>query len=280
MIEVGIDGSSEFSLVGLVVKLKHLSVVFLVDFVCRLFALVVVTLTRNHFDLVVQQPHSYDLFLQLKFKVSFLELLRFCQLRNENIHRVGILIQFEHSLVQLSPHRDQRSLFLALFIFILQSLQQYHSPSDFFLTHHHQGLFFIFCLNLAHRHANYGFNLNQAVLRLIVEGEFHGGAVGFAVEKIFPAIEAEVGKRDGCGGLNGVGGEEVEISHHALLIGKQDHFHVVAGGQFEYDVPLSFLLFSQFVGDSHQMRKFMFDEGLSFLVIGSEVEALSIGLGE
>lgn len=63
MIKVSINSSSKLGLISLIVKLKHFSVIFFNVAISSLRVIILVIVTVDHLDLVVQQPHGCNLLL-------------------------------------------------------------------------------------------------------------------------------------------------------------------------------------------------------------------------
>lgn len=152
MVQIGIDSVAELGLVGLVVKFKRLSVVFFCDSIPYFGVIVIVALVVDHLDLIVHQPHGTDLLLQLEFHVSILEVLGFCQLRNEDIDRIWILIELEHPIVQFFLFLKQRRLLIWLIAqrCFFGALAQHHFPAHFFLGCYDHGRLLFLALRLPH----------------------------------------------------------------------------------------------------------------------------------
>ena len=102
MVEVCVDGGSQLCLIALVIELEQLSLVIALAAPRSICVVALCALSIHHLDLVFEQPHGLDLVLELKPLALLVQLLRLCQIREENVNDVGVVVEFQHSAIELA----------------------------------------------------------------------------------------------------------------------------------------------------------------------------------
>ena len=100
VVEVGVDGRLQLGLVILVVEFEDLPLVLLCLNRRNILVIALIRLAVHHLDLVVEQPHSGYLILQLEGNMRLLEMLCLSQLGYEHIEGVGVLVYVEHFVIK------------------------------------------------------------------------------------------------------------------------------------------------------------------------------------
>lgn len=102
MVEIGVYGGSKFCLVSLIIEFEEFSLIIALTAPCSICIVIFRTFSIHHLDLVIEQSHGLYLVFQLKSLTLLVQLLGLCQIREEDVNDIRIVIEFQYSAIQLA----------------------------------------------------------------------------------------------------------------------------------------------------------------------------------